>query len=82
MAHFKSLPSAATKYNPQVVSSYGIIVAQMFYSTRVITHSSPLFPPFPKLVWEGGKEDGKQESAGKTTCEFLFSDYLHSNLCR
>ena len=52
-----------------------------FDSQYVITHPSSLYPPFPKF-WEGGKEAGKQESAGKTTCGFLFSDYLHSNLCR
>ena len=44
---------------------------------------SPIPPlsPLPKIL-EGGKEAGKQESAGKTTCGFLFSDYLLSNLCR
>jgi hypothetical protein len=28
----------------------------MFYVKAVITHPSPLYPPFPKLVWEGGKK--------------------------
>jgi hypothetical protein len=34
------------------------IIAQMFYFYKVITHLSPLYPPFPKF-WEGGKEVGK-----------------------
>jgi hypothetical protein len=29
-----------------------------------------------------GEEAGKQESAGGFPCGFLFSDYLHSKLCR
>jgi hypothetical protein len=30
----------------------------------IITHPSPLYPPFPEF-WEGGKEVGKQEPQGK-----------------
>ena len=34
----------------------------------VITHPSPLYPPFPKIVWEEGNEDGTLECAGGFPC--------------
>jgi hypothetical protein len=56
---------------------YGFVIKRQLQQLYVITRPSPL----PKILGRG-ERDRKQESAGKTTCGFLFSDYLPSNICR
>jgi hypothetical protein len=54
-------------------------VMYLLNSKIIITHLSPHNPPFPKIVWERGKEIGKQLSVGKTACGFLFTEKVPLN---
>ena len=48
------------KFGMKVIQAEGASNTEFPYQgqSNVITHPSPLYPPFPK-IWEGGSEDGK-----------------------
>ncbi len=53
-----------------------IILAQMFWFVKVITHPSPLYPPFPKKYGRG-EWSKKGCASGLHPPHFLFSIFLH-----